>query len=266
MEHQDSADFAEHPATPVTETQLSADEASGRIRVRLPSTKPLVVYGILAITIVIFLLQMITKYTSGMDVPLILGAKFGPDILRGQYWRLITPILLHGSILHLLFNMYALWILGRELEPAWGYLDFLLFYLVTGFGGNVFSYFFTPNTISVGASTSLFGMIVAQGFLIFKNRKFFKNYRKAISSTIYIVVINLIIGMQSGIDNWGHLGGLVAGVILCLISCPTFDIRWSEQHDSLELKDTISRPRRIAGFVITFLLFALLAWQRITKA
>ena len=165
----------EHSQTPIIPEVV--DDSVRRVRIHSRSVKPIVTYLLLALTIGVYVFQMISKQTTGTDLGIAFGAKFGPLIAAGQLWRLITPILLHGSLMHIAFNMYALTILGRDLEPAWGHFNFLIYYLIAGFGGNVFSTIFSPNTVSVGASTSLFGLIAAQGALIYRNRKFFKNFQ-----------------------------------------------------------------------------------------
>jgi rhomboid protease GluP len=105
----------------------------------------------------------------GFDVPAALGMKVNELIIHGQIWRLITPVLLHGSILHLGFNMYALYILGPGLERFYGHWRFLTLYLLAGFAGNVMSFIFSPNP-SLGASTAIFGLLGAQGVFLYHNR------------------------------------------------------------------------------------------------
>ena len=248
------------PTEPDTLSEEDRQEASRRVSVRIPNAKPIVTWILCGVTVIIYLIQVGTQQFMGTDLPLALGAKYGPLIRLGQWWRLFTPIFLHGSILHILFNMYALIILGREIEPAYGHRDFLIFYLITGFAGNVFSFVFSPQTVSVGASTSLFGLIAAQGFLIYHNKKFIRNYQRAINNVIFVVVINLVLGMQSGIDNWGHLGGLISGVIIAFLAGPAWDIRINSSQNGLELYDKVTPSKRLIAFLLTFLLFASLAF------
>lgn len=231
-----------------------------RIRIYAGARKPVVTYALLALTIAVYAFQLLSKQLTGVDLGVAFGAKFGPLIYAGQVWRLFTPIFLHGSIMHIAFNMYALMILGKDLEPSWGKLNFLIFYLIAGFGGNVFSAVISPNTVSVGASTSLFGLIIAQAFLIYRNRKFFRNYRNAITNTLFIVAINLTIGMSSGIDNWGHLGGLVSGALIALMSTPVMDVVYNPALSRYELRDTFPQPKRNLAFLLVFLFFAALAF------
>lgn len=232
-----------------------------RIPISYPQTKPIVTWVIFGCTVLVYLLQIGSEQFMGTDLPLALGAKFGPLINAGQWWRLITPVLLHGSIMHILFNMYALIILGKDIESSYGHWDFLLLYLITGFGGNVFSYIFSPQTISVGASSSLFGLIAAQGFLIYKNKKFIRQYQRVIQNVISVVVLNLVIGLSAGIDNWGHLGGLVSGAIIAFFAGPLWELRYDSSQGKAILSDKIKPVKRLLVFIITFLLFALLAFM-----
>ena len=113
--------------------------------------KPIVTYMLIAITVMVYLLQGLSKWKYGRDYPMAYGAKISPYITYyHQYWRLIMPIFLHGSIMHILFNMYALFTLGPSLEHYYGHWNFLRFYMITGFGGNVLSHIAAPKTVSVG--------------------------------------------------------------------------------------------------------------------
>ncbi|TLM97699.1 rhomboid family intramembrane serine protease, partial [bacterium] len=124
---------------------------------------PGVTYVILGVTIFVYLLQLLSQSLLGsnIDLPVILGAKVNSLILQGQLWRLITPILLHGSILHIGFNMYALFAIGPSLERAYGHWRFLTLYLLGAFAGNTLSFLFSPST-SVGASTAIFALVAAE--------------------------------------------------------------------------------------------------------
>ena len=96
-----------------------------RVQVRFNGSKPVVIYVILGITVLAYLFQVGSQYLTGIDLGFALGGKVNELIIAGQYWRLFTPMLLHGSIIHLLFNMYALIILGRGLEFNFGRLRFI---------------------------------------------------------------------------------------------------------------------------------------------
>jgi rhomboid protease GluP len=169
-------------------------ERSGMVQVRMPQVRPVVTYTILALTIGVFILQLVTDSVLGYDLPLVIGAKHNPSIIQGELWRLFTPMLLHGSLAHIGFNMYALFILGPGLERFYGHLRFLTLYLLAGFAGNVFSFLLTPG-LSVGASTAIFGLVAAQGVFLFRHRQLFgAGASRGLMNIIFIIAINLFLG------------------------------------------------------------------------
>jgi membrane associated rhomboid family serine protease len=126
-------------------------------------------------------------------------------IADGAYYRLFTAMFIHYGILHLALNMWALWVLGRNLEAVLGPLRFLALYLLAGLGGNVACYLVSPDAFSAGASTAVFGLFAA----------FFVILRKLgrdTSAVIGILVVNLVLTFAvPSISIAGHLGGLVVG-------------------------------------------------------
>lgn len=127
---------------------------------------------------------------------------------NGEWYRLFTAMFLHFGIIHLLLNMYALWILGRELERTLGSLRFVGLYLLAGLGGNVAAYFFTgPNESSAGASTAVFGLMAAMLVLL-------RRLKLSVAPILPIIVINLIFTFTiSNISVPGHIGGLITGFL-----------------------------------------------------
>jgi rhomboid protease GluP len=192
---------------------------------RPAAVTPIVTYTILAITIGVYILQEASGFAFGFDMPARLGMKVNSLIVRGEYWRLLTPMLLHGSVLHIAFNMYALFIFGPGLERHFGRLRFLALYLLSGFAGNVTSFIFSPAN-SLGSSTAVFGLIGAQGVFLYLNRDLFAGMaRQAIGQIVTIAAINLFIGLSPGIDNWGHIGGLVGGILFTWLAGPLLDVK-----------------------------------------
>ena len=139
-------------------------------------------------------------------------ALFAPSISTGQWWRLITAGFLHGTILHLLFNVYILWVLGSQLESILGKIKFVVIYFVSLIGGSVASFLFSPfGTYSIGASGAIFGLM---GAMLVVGRK----KRLDISQVAVLVVLNVVIGfVLSGIDWRAHLGGLAAGFLIAWV-------------------------------------------------
>lgn len=233
------------------------------VRVSLPDSVPYVTYTIVGITVAFYLLQVASIYFFGyanaasqLDWLEVFGAKINTAIRAGQLWRLITPILLHGSILHIGFNMYALFVFGTGLERHFGKVRFLILYLLSGFSGNVFSFLFTKG-YSIGASTAIFGLIAAEGVFLFQNRKLFGNQvRSAIGNIIFVAAINLFIGLAPGIDNWGHVGGLLGGLIFTWIAGPLWSL--TGMYPALQLVDQREPRQVLTGAALVILIFGAL--------
>lgn len=231
-----------------------------RVKLNLPAKKPIITFAILGVTIAVYLLQMATQYFLGTDLATAYLAKVNSLIIQGQVWRLITPVLVHGSITHIAFNMYALYIFGQNLEYQYGHGRFLLLYLLSGFAGNVVS-FVMSTTPSIGASTAIFGMVAAQGVFIYRNRKFFGDRARGILlNVIFILGINLVLGLSPMIDNWGHLGGLIGGLVFAWTAGPLWKMDLDVQ--GYHLIDQQETHNIILGSLIVFFAFAALSLVR----
>ena len=203
-----------------------------RVTVVAPQRTPIVTYTLIALTVIVFLAQMITRAVFDVDIPVNYGVKFNPLIDQGQYWRLFTAMLLHGDILHIAFNMYALYILGRGIEPFCGRFRFFLLYITSGFAGATASYLLTAAP-SLGASTATFGLLAAYGVLGYRNQKVFgKQSQYIVRNVVQVALINLALGLTPGIDNWGHLGGALGGFVLAWFGGPklSFQAKGLELH------------------------------------
>ena len=238
-------------------TQPQPAPPSRTVPVSMPASSPRVAYTIMGITVVVYLLQLLSQYIYGYDLAVGLGAKANDAIRAGQLWRFFTPMLLHGSLLHIGFNMYALNAFGTGLERRYGHSRFLLLYLLGGFAGSVFSFLFS-NAYSIGASGAIFGLIGAEGIFLFQNRKLFgSQVGRAINNVVFVVAINLFLGLQPGIDNWGHIGGLMGGLIFAWFAGP----HWEVQGISPSLQVVDQREPRdvIVGAAVAIIIFCTLA-------
>jgi membrane associated rhomboid family serine protease len=171
----------------------------------IPNQKSTPVTKFLSISIIaIFLLQELTGTLLVKSFAL-----FAPLVTSGEWWRLISAGFLHGSIIHLLFNVYILWVIGSQLESIVGNIKFIIIYFVSLLGGSVASYLFSPfGSYSIGASGAIFGLM---GAMLVVGRK--RNLD--ISQITTLVAINIVIGfVLSGIDWRAHLGGLAAGAFI----------------------------------------------------
>src|SRR5688572_17158809 len=238
--------------------------APQQVRVQMPALPTVVTYGLIGITVFAYILQMLSVAVWGyaiyqMDWLEFFGARINSAIRAGDLWRFITPVFLHGSLAHIFFNMYALLSIGGLLERHLGYARFLALYFLSAFSGNVFSFLFTgENGYSIGASTAVFGLIGAQLIFFYQNRQLFGSYaRQAISNTIFIIAINLFIGLAPSIDNWGHIGGLLGGAMFAWFASPLWEV--SGIVPDLKLADQRESRDIFTGAIIVSLVFGGLA-------
>jgi membrane associated rhomboid family serine protease len=172
-------------------------------------SSPRVTYALIAINIAIFALQ----FLQGVDS---LAVDYGMwpigIAMNGEWWRLFTSAFLHGSFIHIAFNMYVLFFLGPTLERILGHTRFLILYILAAFGGSVASYWFSDmNTVSVGASGAIFGLM---GALVVAGRRL----KYDITQVLVLLGINVVIGFISPSVDWrAHLGGLVTGALVAAI-------------------------------------------------
>lgn len=167
--------------------------------------KPFITYGLIFINVLIYLLCILN---NNLITTLAVNRYF---ITSGQYYRLITGIFCHASIWHLVFNMYALYIIGMQLESFLGKYKYLAIYLLSGLSGSLLSILFSSN-YSVGASGAIFGLMGSLLYFGYHYRVYLDSVVK--SQIIPLILINLIIGFSfTGIDNFAHIGGLVGGIL-----------------------------------------------------
>jgi len=173
--------------------------------------KPVFTRLLIIVQVAMFL---ILEWSGGSTDPSVLihyGAKFNPLIEAGEWWRFLTPMFLHIGLLHLLTNTFALYYLGWTVERLYGSLRFLLIYTTAGFFGTLASFLFTPS-ISAGASGAIFGLFGALLYFGTVYRHLF--FRTMGMNVISLIVVNLLFGLLvPGIDNAGHIGGLVGGFL-----------------------------------------------------
>ncbi|CAN5695720.1 hypothetical protein BH18ACT15_BH18ACT15_08700 [soil metagenome] len=174
--------------------------------VRAPAT-----VGIIAVCVAFFAGQLLVP---GLQVRLGL---IPLAIHDGEWYRLVTPILLHGGVLHIAFNMYALWIFGPSIEDAVGHAWYLAAFLVTGFAASATSYAFSPcGIVGVGASGAIFGIVGVLFVYLYRRRKeqFIGAY---LNNLLVILGANLLFGvLVPNIDLWAHGGGFASGILLGL--------------------------------------------------
>lgn len=200
---------------------------------------PMITYWLIAVNVILYVVPVL----FGLYDSLIANySVWGPAIREGQTYRLLTGIFLHGGIMHLLFNCYALYVIGSQVENFLGRFKFLVIYLVAGISGALFSMIF-GNYASVGASGAIFGLMGALVYFGYHYRVYLGNVVK--SQIIPLILLNLALGFfMSGVDNFAHIGGLIGGTLMSI---------------ALGVKDKSSWFERLNGWIIAgiFIAFAI---------
>ncbi len=183
-------------------------------RIVLKTNKVWLTYVLISINVVIWLLMKLYAIYKGVpesSLVTVFGAKDNILIMSGQYWRFLTPIFLHNDIAHLLVNSYSLYILGTTVERLIGRPRLLFTYITAGIMGCIMSFMFSTYR-AAGASGAIFGLL---GVLIYYGIENPELFRRGFGSSIIITIaINLVYGFSvSGIDNFGHIGGLIGGFL-----------------------------------------------------
>lgn len=173
--------------------------------VRTTRTTPVVTYALIAINVAMFVAQTASRpFEAALTM-------WSPAVADGELYRMITSAFLHNGITHILFNMFALFVVGPPLEIWLGRLRFSALYLLSALGGSVLVYLFSPlNAATVGASGAVFGLFAA-AFVVGKK------VNVDIRWVVIMIVINLVITFTVPSISWqGHLGGLVTGGVVAL--------------------------------------------------
>jgi membrane associated rhomboid family serine protease len=147
-------------------------------------------------------------------------ALYGPLVKNGDWWRLITAAFLHGSVLHIAFNMLALWWIGAPVEQYLGRARYLGLYLASGLAGSAGALVQAPNAVTVGASGAIFGILGAMLILEWQATG------RLGGNAMSLIVLNLVISFAiPGISWGGHVGGLIGGILVTLAFA-----RWGRGH------------------------------------
>jgi membrane associated rhomboid family serine protease len=191
---------------------------------------PPVIKGLLLSNIAVFLLARFLSYftlnDNSLDAVIArifflfpLGRGFAP-------WQLVTYLFMHGGVMHLLFNMFALWMFGMELENDWGSKKFLLYYLMCGIGAGISNLFLAPlfgaSGPTVGASGAIYGVLLAFG-MMYPDRPIFVYFLLPIRARYFVMIYialelySGVTGSPDGVAHFAHLGGAVVGLIYMLI-------------------------------------------------
>jgi rhomboid protease GluP len=211
---------------------------------RPPEDQAWLTYGLIAINVLIFVAGFVSP-TIDQQV-FIFGALFPPYVIENsEIYRLFTVMFLHGDVAHLFFNMYALYIVGIQIEPIFGRLRFALVYFLGGLGGSVLSLALGAyNVPSVGASGAIFAIFTAYAVYLYQHRHLYRNVRAQLQQMVFVIGLNIMFGFIPGsrVDNWGHIGGLIGGAILAWRIAPRLQRPTFIPRSMRELAKTDTNP------------------------
>jgi membrane associated rhomboid family serine protease len=181
--------------------------------IRTISSAPIVTQSLIAINVAVFIAELASGTPAGgaiVGTVLDKGALSGPLIhQQHEYWRIVTSGFLHYSFLHILFNMFFLYVMGAILEPAIGHVNFAVVYFVSLLAGAFGALLFQPNALTVGASGACFGVLGA--LIVVAHNRRIPIWQSGLGPTLLInVIFSLTVG---GISIGGHIGGFVGGLI-----------------------------------------------------
>jgi membrane associated rhomboid family serine protease len=185
--------------------------AFGKDASKMPAT-----YALIGINVIVFLAELLGggagSFSGGGSVIHDAGLR-GPDIANGDWWRVITGGFLHAGFIHLLFNMYVLYIAGSILEPGIGTPRFLGIYFVSLIAGSLGALIVDPNTVTVGASGAIFGLMAAV-IIVARGR----GIEQLARQFGIFILLNLFLTFSiAGISIGGHIGGLIGGAAAALL-------------------------------------------------
>lgn len=194
------------------------------------SNRPVATFSIIGLTVLVYILQNIP------GSPVTALGVYRPGLTAVQPWTMLTSVFLHGSVLHILFNMYSLFVFGPILESLLGRARFLALYLVSGFGGSVAVLLLAPGGGVLGASGAIFGLMGA--FFVIQRRLGGNNVQ-----ILLVIGLNLAAGFFITTISWqAHVGGLIAGGVVAFIYLRT---RMASQRNLQLLL--------VAGFVVVLI-------------
>jgi len=240
-------------SAPLPPEEGGAVEATPRsLPLRLPVFPVRWTYVIFAANLLVFGLSMLnwrTVFGYGALVPLL--------VLRyGEWWRIVTTAFIHSGLTHIAFNMYALYVLGREVERLFGGRRFLLIYALSLLGGSLFVVCFAPmRSATVGASGAILGLMGAMIAYLARYRNRMTNARREMWNLVGWAALNLVIGLMPDVSLWGHLGGLLYGLAAGWALTPRYRLEpLPHVHLVIEPVDRTARLTLLALLGVGFLL------------
>lgn len=179
--------------------------------------KPIITYSLIIINVIVFaLMYIIGNGSQNTDTLINFGANYVALTKSGEYLRLLTSAFLHIGIIHLVLNMYSLFIVGTQVEYFYGRIKYIFIYIFSAIMGSLFTVVLSgENTVAAGASGAIFGLLGSILYFGYHYRGHIGN--AIINQIIPIVILNLFIGFTTpGIGNAAHIGGLIGGYVISM--------------------------------------------------
>ena len=211
--------------------------------------KPVITYLLIVINIVMFLISSTLRINNIIDLDYYLGNNY-LLIQNGGIYRLFTCMFMHNDLIHLAFNMYALYILGPQVERYYGKTRFAFIYIISGLMGSLFSaVFMADNVLSLGASGAIFGLLGSIAYFTYYYRATLQGLLR--SQIMPVIMINLLLGLLiPNIDIVAHLGGLIGGVLVSM---------------AIGIGDKGRKNDSINGYIVTILMILYMLYMLFTK-
>ena len=205
---------------PTTETTGESENYQ-----RAPIITPYYTIALIACLVAVALAQFAVDgggwLNNGGEKSTLLAGFVKPYFLHGEYWRILTGAALHAGIIHLGFNSYALFSFGKLIETLSNRAHLVIVFLLAAIGGGILSLIFLPDGISVGASGGIVGFLGYMTIYAYKRQKLLpQGFLQNMLVNIGIIAIYGIF-LMSHVDNWGHLGGLLVGLIYGFVQIPS---------------------------------------------
>ncbi len=209
--------------------------------------KPTITYLLIVINIMVFLFMSLYDRTGELSF---LFANNKLFVKSGEFYRLITSMFVHANLLHLAFNMYALYVLGPQVERYYGKVKYTLIYFVSGLLGSLFScVFMGVNSYSIGASGAIFGLLGSIAYFSYYYRATLQGFLH--SQIVPVILANLLFGLfVPSIDMSGHIGGLIGGILMSM---------------AIGIGDKGRRNDEINGIVVLLLMIAFMVYMILSR-
>lgn len=231
----------------------------------LPLTRPRWTYILIGANVFIWLVELGLLGDSLSDAVLTFGVKINARVAADEYWRLLTTMFLHEAPLplHLFFNMYALYILGPQIEATYASARFFIIYMLSGLAGSVLSYALGPALVpSVGASGAIFGLLGALIAYSYRYRDQLRFGRQQLINALTVVLINFVLGLslRGRIDNWAHLGGFIGGLVTGTLLAPDYGVERVGPLAQPTIVDRNSLARQLPAVMLCMAILVAAVW------